>query len=71
MEKFLIFETEQEMLAIASREATAIGSAYPYAGCPMYTTDNKFALIVTGFTTLTAEEQAQVKNENQVDLQTI
>lgn len=71
MEKFLIFETEQEMLALASREAAAIGSDWAYAGCPMYTTDNKYALVVTGFTTLTAEEQAQVKNQNQVNLQTI
>jgi hypothetical protein len=63
MDKFLIYNTEEELKERASQEAIAISSPYQYIGAIMYTTDGKFALPVTDYTTLTEEEESQVVNE--------
>lgn len=68
MDKFLIYDTKEEALAKADEEGKAIGLPYHissenttrYAGEIIYTSDEKVALYVTGFTTLTPEEEAQV-----------
>ncbi len=62
MDKYLIYNTEEELKAKALEEAIANNLGYPYAGAMMYTSEGKYALGVNGFTTLTKEEEALVVN---------
>jgi hypothetical protein len=66
MLKFLIYSTEEEALAKAEEEGRAQNLPYwqdpvnttKYLTGPIYTDDGEFALDVTEYTTLTAEEQS-------------
>lgn len=68
MDRFLIYNSKEEALVKADEEGKAQGLPYHsdpnlvtrYAGGLVYTNDNKVALYVTGFTTLTPEEEAQI-----------
>lgn len=70
MHKILIYDTEEQALAKANEEGKAQGLPYHsdptqvtrYAGALVYTSDNKVALYVNGFTTLTPEEESLIVN---------
>lgn len=70
MDKFLIYNTREQALAKADEEGKAQGLPYHsdpsqvtrYAGVLILTTDDKFALCVNGFTTLTPEEESLIVN---------
>lgn len=68
--KFIIYETEEAGLVKAEQEGQAQNLPYwqdsenvtKYVSTPIVTSDSKWALDVTEYTTLTDEEETQVVN---------